>query len=180
MHRGCPDFPNCANTAKGDFGEYLNRKHVKAALKFPPSFTYSEINWDMNTAYVDSGDPWVPTTPRVGAILDAYQTGKIVDDGKSIGDVRLLALNGNFDAGINTHGNMMTYERIIWSRMGDYRAAKWRDLAEEDIAGTGWWKGTNDGRLVFIGVDDAGHMVPGDVPEASFHILQRWLHNGWR
>ncbi len=164
----------------GNFTEYLNRKDVKKALQFPESFTYHDINLDLNSAYTTSGATWIPTTPKVAAILDAYQTPKFVEDGTSIGDVRILALNGNLDAIVNTHGNVAQYERIIWSRMGEYRAADWRALREDEVKGTGSWKGTRDGRLVFMAVDGAGHMVPGDVPEASHHILQRWLHNGWR
>lgn len=113
-------------------------------------------------------------------ILDAYKTPTFADDGKHIGDIRIMALNGNLDASINTHGNMALFERIVWSRMGEYRVAEWQDLDEEEVKGTGSWKGTKDGRLVFMAVDDAGHMLPGDVPEASYHILQRWLRNEWR
>ncbi|TQV97824.1 carboxypeptidase Y [Cordyceps javanica] len=180
VHRPCLAHPFCPNPEMGNFTEYLNRKQVKEALKFPESFTYHDINLDLNSAYVESGSAWVPTTPKVADILDAYKTPKFVDDGKSVGDVRIMALNGNLDSGINTHGNIIQYERIVWSRMGEYRIADWQDLEEGEVKGTGSWKGTKDGRLVFMAVDDAGHMVPGDAPEASYHILQRWLHNEWR
>ncbi|KAJ4150539.1 hypothetical protein LMH87_011285 [Akanthomyces muscarius] len=180
IYRPCLTPPFCTNPYMGNFTEYLNRKEVKKALEFPDSFTYHNVNLDVNSAYTESGSAWIPTTPQVADILDAYKTPKFVDDGKSIGDIRVMALNGNLDAGINTHGNIAQYERIIWSRMGEYRVADWQDLKEEEVKGTGSWKGTQDGRLVFMAVDDAGHMVPGDAPEASYHILQRWLHNGWR
>ncbi|KAJ3474813.1 hypothetical protein NLG97_g9684 [Lecanicillium saksenae] len=180
IHRPCTDFPLCPNPEMGNMTEYLNRNQVKKALEFPESFTFHDINWDINAAYVGSGSAYIPTTPKVAYILDAYKTPKIVDDGKSIGDIRVMALNGNLDAGINSHGNIAQYERILWSRMGEYNAADWHDLKDENVRGTGSWKGTKDGRLVFMAVDDAGHMVPGDAPEASYHILQRWLHNGWR
>lgn len=170
----------CGDPSKGNYTEYLNRKEVKKALGFPESFQFDFISWQTNSDYVASGAPWVPTTPKVAAILDAYQTPKVVDDGKSIGDVRIMVLNGNLDLVVNSHGNIMQYERVIWSGMGDYRAAKWHPLDEEGVAGKGSWKGTDDGRLVFMAVDDAGHMVPGDVPETAYRIVQRWLNNEWR
>ena len=46
-------------------------------------------------------------------------------------------------------------------------------------AATGFWKGTRDGRLVFVGVDGGGHTVPGDVREGSAQILQRWIEGRW-
>lgn len=153
---------------------------MKEALHFPESYVFVAENSDINDAYHNSGSAWMPTSPQVGKVLDAYQTHKIVDDGKIIGDIRLMVLNGNLDMVANTHGNILQYERVIWSRMGEYRAAKWRHLAHEGIAGTGSWKGTADGRLVFIALDGAGHDVPGDAPEQSFKIMQRWLYNGWR
>lgn len=164
----------------GNITAYLNQKDVLKTLDFPASFVFHDINLDLNTAYVMSGTAFTPTTPLVAGILDAYKTPKIVGDGKSIGDVRVMVLNGNLDFVVNSHGNKMQYERIVWSRMGEYRAAKWRDLAEEDNVGGGSWKATKDGRLAFLSVDGAGHMVPGDIPAASYHILQRWLHNQWR
>lgn len=164
----------------GDYVAYLNRPEVKKALKFPEPFQFEMINYDINFEYNDSGSVYISTSPKVGDILDAYKTPKIVDDGKSIGDVRVMVLNGNLDNSLNSHGNILQYDHLIWSRLGEYRAAKWRDIADEDVAGTGSWKGTKDGRLVFMAVDDAGHMVPGDVPEASYRIMQRWMHGGWK
>ncbi|ATY64586.1 Peptidase serine carboxypeptidase [Cordyceps militaris] len=180
IYRPCLDYPFCSNPEKGNFTAYLNRAQVKKTLKFPESFTYHDVNFHLNSAYILSGAMWIPTTPKIADILDAYQTPTFADDGKNIGDIRIMALNGNLDASINTHGNMALFERIVWSRMGEYRVAEWQDLDEDEVKGTGSWKGTKDGRLVFMAVDDAGHMLPGDVPEASYHILQRWLRNEWR
>lgn len=44
---------------------------------------------------------------------------------------------------------------------------------------TGFWKGTRDGRLVFVGVDGAGHEVPGDVREGSYRILSKFIDGGF-
>lgn len=159
--------------------EYLNQKHVKEALKFPESFVFDQINWDLNSAYVNTS-AGKSTAPQASAILDAYMTPKLVDDGKPIGDVKILVLNGNEDPGIHTAGNKMQWDRVVWSRMAEYRAAEWRDLADEDVAATGEWKATKDGRLAFVAVDKAGHMVPGDAPEGAYRILQQWLAGGWK
>ncbi|KAJ3493753.1 hypothetical protein NLG97_g4531 [Lecanicillium saksenae] len=180
VNQKCPSYPKCPDPAHGNYIAYLNRAESKTSLGFPESYVFVDLNQDINDGYHNSGSAWIPTTPQVGAILDAYQTPKVVNDGRAIGDIRVLVLNGNFDMVANTHGNILQYERVIWSRMGEYRSAKWRDLMDEGVAGTGSWKGTEDGRLVFVALDGAGHSLPGDMPEPSFKIIQRWLYNGWR
>ena len=164
---------------KGNLTTFLNQKHVKVALKFPDTFVFDEVNWEINSIYTETSGG-KPTSPQVAAILDSYITPQVVDDGKSIGDVRVLVLNGNEDAAVTTPGNMMQWDRVVWSRMAEYRGAQWRDLADEGVAATGSWKATKDGRLTFVAVDNAGHMVPGDVPEGAYRILQRWIGGGWR
>lgn len=179
MFRGCPDPPDCSNTERGNYTEFLNQRDVKKILGFPETYVFRGNNQEINDAYSKSGSHWVPTTPHVAAVLNAYHAHMIVDKSKAVGDIRLMVLNGNLDPGINTQGNIIQFDSVIWRRMGEYRAAKWHDLAQENVSATGSFKGTSDGRLVFIAVDGAGHMVPSDVPEASFKIVQRWLERGW-
>ncbi|KAH8709498.1 hypothetical protein HC256_009417 [Beauveria bassiana] len=33
---------------------------------------------------------------------------------------------------------------------------------------------------IFVGVNSAGHGIPGYLLEASYRILQRWIANQWR
>jgi cathepsin A (carboxypeptidase C) len=179
VHRPCPDYPLCSNVERGNITEFLNQKHVKEALKFPEAFVFDQVNWQINPIYTKTSGG-KPTSPEAAAILDSYMTPKLVDDGKPIGDVRVLVLNGNEDPMVGTPGNMMQWDRVAWSRMAEYRGAQWHDLEDEGVAATGSWKATKDGRLAFVAVDKAGHMVPGDVPEGAYRILQRWIAGEWR
>lgn len=168
----CPDFPECTDTRKGNFSHYLNQPEIKEALDFPPSFTYQPINYELNTAYTDNRTPFKPTTAEVSAILDAHRT-------PGLGDIKLLVLQGNEDFVVNTPGNVWVYDNLRWTGQPEYRITQWQALKEEELATTGFWKGTRDGRLVFVGVDGAGHTVPGDVREGSWRIAQKWIEGGW-
>ncbi|KAM3505612.1 hypothetical protein MY11210_007900 [Beauveria gryllotalpidicola] len=180
LYYPCLDLPDCHHPEMDNLTEYLNRREVKRKLGFPDCFTFYETNKGLGSAYVKSGFAWVPTTHKVAAILDAYKTPKLLLDGTRFGDVRIMVLNGNLDPFVNTHGNIAQYDRIIWSRRDEYRIATWQALNKEEVKASGSWKGTKDGRLVFVAIDDAGGMVPADAPEASYHILDRWLRNEWR
>lgn len=167
VHLGCNEPPLCEDPHKGNFSRYLNQPHIKEALQFPPSFTFSPIDFVLNTAYTDGRTPFKPTTGELGAILDAYLT-------PGLGDIKLLVLQGNEDYVVNTPGQVWAYNNLRWSGQADYRIEAWREL-EEDVNATGFWKGTADRRLLFVGLDGAGHTVPGDVREGSLQVIQKWI-----
>lgn len=157
---------------KGNTTQYLNQPHIKEALHLSPDFQFVEVNFEINTAYSESNDIFKSTMPLVGNVLDAYRA-KTLDEKSSLGDIKVLVLNGNDDAVVNSAGNKWLYDHLPWSGFGQYRTAKWREL--EDVGVTGDWKATRDGRLAFVAVDEAGHMVPGDQREGSFRILKKWM-----
>ena len=163
----CPeDPPYCTSVFMSGVEEYLNQMRVKDALGFPASFEYKAHSFAISEAYNDNGEAFRPTTRQLAAVLDA--------------GIRLLVLNGNDDWLLNTPGQMLQYDRLLWGGLADYRVAKWRDLGPEGVAADGFWKGTPDGSMVFVGVDGAGHTAPGDVREGSWRIVQRWIEGGWK
>lgn len=128
------------------------------------------INPDVGEAYgLDAGQV---RTDQLEAVLDAPQ-------GSGLEGLRVLVMNGNEDYIVNTPGQKWLYDNLLWSGYADYRLKAWKDLPKDTTA-TGFWKGTDDGRLVFVGLDGAGHGVPGYLPEASYRVLQRWLADEWR
>lgn len=176
VRHGCPvNPPLCDDLNKGNFTAYLNQEHIKSALDFPKSFTFRDTNFDLNLQYALSNYVFKTTTDEVAAILEV---GSLPD--QPLGDINLLVLQGNDDYMMNTPGQRWMYDNLRWSGQADYRIAKWKTLDEEEFAATGFWKGTADGRLVFVAVDGAGHMVPGDVGEGSWRVMQRWLDGGWK
>lgn len=157
----------------GNYTKYLNQPRVISSLGFPANYTYVNSNADLFTGYYGvSKNYFLPMQKNIGNILDAYQTA-------GLGDVKILALNGNDDFTCNTYGQKIIYDALEWSGQADFRARAWSDLPKE-IAGTGSLKGTKDGRLALVTVDKAGHMVPGYQPKASYQILEKWLAAEWR
>lgn len=127
----------------------------------------------MFDAFDKSGAIFKPTTKELAYVLDIY------NDDNDLGDIKVMALNGNLDFLVSTPGNIWQYDRLGWSGQAEYNIKKWQPLPE-GIGATGSWKATSDGRLAFVAVNDAGHTVPGDVREGSYRILQKWLKGEWR
>lgn len=159
----------CQDMAHGNYTAYLNRDHIKAAIGVPMTRTFTEFNLTIQGNY---GLDFASSRTRIlETIMDAPENS-------GLGNMRLLVLNGNEDYVVNTPGQQWFYDNLLWDGHAEYRIQKWRDLPE-DVAATGFWKGTTDGRLVFVGLDGAGHEVPGFLPEASYRVLQRWIANEW-
>lgn len=172
-----PNYPFCIDPDIGNVTAYFNQDRVKAAVgkKNDKSFIFHDINMDIHLAFRQNGSWALPLTRQLGRVLDAY------DD---LPDLRVLVLNGNEDFFVNTAGMQWSYDRLKWSGLEDYRNKDWRSFILQHDDGvnitSGYWKTTSDARLAFVGVDDAGHMVPADAREGSSRILNEWLTNGWR
>ncbi|KAK2601992.1 hypothetical protein QQS21_004418 [Conoideocrella luteorostrata] len=166
--------PTCQeDNTVGNITAYLNQPNIISELGFPKDFQFEASKAQINRAYNVGGSVIRSMAADVGAVLDAYKRpGKI-------GDFRLLVLQGNDDYICNTPGNKIVFESLGWSGQANYRASKWAGLPGT-IKHTGDWKGTKDGRLVFVSVDAAGHMVPSYQPEAAYRILDKWMRDGWR
>lgn len=160
----------CEDMSHGNYSEYLNQDHIKKTIGVPKSMDFRILDAAVGEAYAIEMSQSRART--LESVLDAPA-------GSGLEGLRLLVLNGNEDYIVNTPGQKWQYDNLFWSGYADYRISKWRDLPS-DVNATGFWKGTGDGRLVFVGVDGAGHGVPGYLPEASYRILQRWIANEWR
>lgn len=154
---------HCEDMSHGNYSKYLNQNHIKKAIGIPDSINFQPLDIAVAEAY--SIDATKSRTRLLEWVLDAPASS-------GLNGIRLLVLNGNEDYIVNTPGQKWQYDNLFWSGYADYRINRWHDLPAE-VNATGFWKGTDDGRLVFVGVDGAGHGVPGYLPEASFRILQR-------
>ncbi|KAJ6785103.1 hypothetical protein PWT90_03560 [Aphanocladium album] len=160
----------CEDMSHGNFTAYLNQDHVKKAIGVPESMVFNALDSNVGSSYVY--EMMHSRTRALESVMDPPA-------GSESEDIRLLVLNGNEDYIVNTPGQKWQYDNLFWSGYANYRIKEWQDLPD-DITATGFWKGTDDGRLVFVGVNGAGHGVPGYLPEASYRILQRWIANEWR
>lgn len=106
-------------------------------------------------------------------MLDAYA------EEDKLADIKLLVLNGNLDFMVNTPGNVWQYERLRWRGQAEYNSQQRQPLPEE-MAATGFWKATGDGRLAFVAIDGAPHFMLDSVREGYSRIVGKWLQGGWR
>ncbi|KAL3956208.1 hypothetical protein ACCO45_009054 [Purpureocillium lilacinum] len=166
----------CADPVQGNITAYFRQPSVLSALGLPEDFVFLDANWVLGGKYWSAGyfegySYYRSMLSDIASVLDAHQT-------QENAPIRLLVLNGNDDFICNTPGNKMAYDEVRWSGQAEYRAARWAALPEH-FKGTGEWKGTRDRKLVFVGIDEAGHEVPRFQREASYRILMSWM-SGWR
>ena len=175
VNKQCFNTPGCKDDTRGDFIEYLNQPDILEAIGFPRDYQYEAASQGASQAIADTFDPFAPTIKQLASILDAPKT---FTHRKDKDDIRLLVLNGNEDALCNTPGVKWVYDRLSWSGAAGYRARKWRDLTDIGInqeLATGEWKNSENGQLLLLGVDGAGHMMPMDKPEAADWIVRKWI-----
>lgn len=181
VHLRCKNPAQCGRPDTGFISIYFNKPDVKEALGFSPAFEYKDIAWDLNTRYVERDEMTRPTSKLVASLLDAVHAEPVVPQStrsKGLADIKVLVFNGNDDWIVNSAGNKRVYDNLRWSKQAEFRAAKYRPL-EGVPETTGEWKATRDGRLVFMALDGAGHLVPGDARAGSLDILQKWMDGKW-
>ena len=167
VNERCLHPPVCQDLHHGNVTWYLNQNHIKSALGIPQSHVYQILDLSFEERYAESCDFFKTTTAQLANILDTYET-------TGLADIRLLVLNGNEDYTINTPGQMYLYDNLRWGGQAEYRITPWKALPDDNGA-KGILKGTVDGRLVFVGLDGAGHAAPGDVGEGSYRVIEKWL-----
>lgn len=115
-----------------------------------------------------------PRGGSLAAILDAATT---YSHRQGQADIRLFVLNGSEDALCNTPGTKIVYERLAWSGAAGYRAHKWKSFNELGLRmGTGEWKRDEKRQMLFVAVNDAGHMVPMDQPDITDWLIRNWIN----
>lgn len=146
----------------GNYTAYMNQGWVKEALSKPAGVFFSPFSKKMYESFRNSSAYMTPTVKELSNVLD-YEDGSL----------RVLVLNGQRDYIANAPGTIKTFDELPWAGGAEYRTGEWRSLADEVASGK--WKAAKDRQLVFVSFDDAGHMVPLDEKEGSFHVIQTWL-----
>ncbi len=152
---------------------YINQPHVLEGLGLPADFNFTAWNFDMRAAYTEGGATARSSAWQIGSVLDAFR------DPADIGDIRVLIIGGGNDPTCNVAGNKLATDEVHWSGQADYRLRRWAALPET-VGHTGEWKAVEDGRFAFDVIDNAGHMIPNDQPEAYYNVLNEWLVGGWK
>lgn len=151
----------------GNYTAYMNQGWVKEALSKPASVFFSPFSKKMYESFHNSSAYMAPTTKELSNILDHENN-----------TIRVLVLNGKRDYIANAPGTINTFNNLHWTGAKQYRGNAWTSIPAKVAHGE--WKASKDGHLVFISLENAGHMVPLDQREGSFHIIQAWLNGEWK
>ncbi|GAX12802.1 carboxypeptidase D [Fistulifera solaris] len=91
--------------------------------------------------------------------------------------VQLLFFNGIQDMVCNHVGNERSLEKLPWKHADDWNAAPryaWSAVSPTQVSG--YMREYQN--LKYLKILDAGHMVPLDVPEVAFKMMQTFLYGG--
>ncbi|KAF2431564.1 carboxypeptidase Y [Tothia fuscella] len=159
----CTKPPACRAKSFDQLVQYCNLPSVQAQLGFQ-NLKFEGINFDLNSRWTAVGDPILPANRDLIYLLDKT-------------NVRFLVINGNDDVNVNTPGQVRALDALPWKGQSGYREQQFKPWSFRDGSGklkaAGLTKGVE--RLLFVGVDNAGHEVPAGQPEAVLEVLQRWL-----
>jgi cathepsin A (carboxypeptidase C) len=152
----CKDNNNLCYSELGWISEYLNKKEVMEALGAEVS-TYESCNFDINRNFLLHGDWMLPFHKFVVDLL---------------AKIPVLIYAGDADFICNWLGNHAWTEKLEWSGKKDFNKVPLGPFTVNDKK-VGQVKSA--GNLTFLTVEQAGHMMPYNQPEASLEMLNRWI-----
>lgn len=82
----------------------------------------------------------------------------------------MLVYAGNMDFICNTLGNQRWVDGMVWEGQLDFTSQAAQDWVLDSGAVAGQFRSAKG--LTFLNVNDAGHMVPMDQPEAALDMLE--------
>ncbi|KAL2850652.1 Alpha/Beta hydrolase protein [Aspergillus pseudoustus] len=163
VEKACSDTENLCLDNLAATEAFFNKREVQHMLGYD-NYQYGVINHDITTSFDESGST---TQSVLREVVDLLQHTP----------VRLLVMNGDLDALVITAGQKRIFDNIPWRGQLEYRQQPWKDWHYTDASGErqhgGQVKGSS--KLRFVSFQKAGHMVPGDQPEAALAVLNEWL-----
>ncbi|KAF8521571.1 carboxypeptidase C [Hysterangium stoloniferum] len=143
---------------------YLNKPEVKKALGAPEDLTFQSCNMEVNLAFTLQGDSVHNAAELLVPLLNK--------------GVRLLVYAGKADFMCNFIGNEAWVHNLDGHPFAEAfkktQTSKWVTLSSGTEAGDVRSVGTN---YTFVAVNEAGHMVPFDQPEAAADLIARWINS---
>ncbi|KAJ8655583.1 hypothetical protein O0I10_008671 [Lichtheimia ornata] len=142
--------------------KYLNRKDVMLAVGAQVDKVVM-CNDDINLRFTSTGDWMLPYVNEIPQLLE---------DG-----IRVLIYAGDADFVCNYMGNKAWVIKLPWSGHNEFASAKdtaWFSSTANEQGGE--LRRTKDGRLAFLRVFNAGHMVPKDQGGYALDMVNSWLH----
>ncbi|KAH8081981.1 alpha/beta-hydrolase [Cristinia sonorae] len=141
---------------------FLDRPDVRQTIGVDPSLTekFSSCSNEVGAHFHAGNDFGFPSQLYIAALLER--------------GVRALLYVGANDWICNWVGNERLSLALEWSGQEEFVS---QPLNEWTFNGTAAGKVRSSGPFTFATIYGAGHMVPYDKPEASLHLVQRWLAN---
>ncbi|KAK1838112.1 carboxypeptidase Y [Colletotrichum chrysophilum] len=163
----CIEPPLCGRLGMEEITKYLNQAHVQKQIGVENQIDFKTVNMDMNEQWSKASELFVPTSREVAAILDKKHT-------------RVLVINGNNDIIVNTEGVKRIFDDLLWEGQAQFRAEPWVSLHFQEPLGNRIHVGISktSGNLSIVTVDEAGHIVPHDQPEAVMLVVKNWAMHG--
>ncbi|BEJ16680.1 hypothetical protein CspHIS471_0600810 [Cutaneotrichosporon sp. HIS471] len=142
-------------------GTYLNLPDVRKYLGVEKEGQWDSCDNGVGRAFAATLDASGQTWLYVSQLLER--------------GVAVLNYVGTLDFICNYIGNEMWMEALEWTGKDQYNAAEYKKW-DVDGEHAGEYKG--HGKLTFLKIWGAGHMVPMDQPKHSLSFLDHWLKNG--
>lgn len=142
-------------------GTYLNLPDVRKYLGVDKDGKWNSCDNGVGIAFSQTQDATGKTWLYVSQLLER--------------GVRVLNYVGTLDFICNYIGNEMWMEQLEWTGQEQYNAAKYNKW-KVDGKHAGEYK--TYGKLTFLKIWGAGHMVPMDQPKNSLSFLDKWLAAG--
>lgn len=141
----------------------MNMESTRSALGISSTFgEWEPVNFVLNAAFEQSGDVFSNSQHYLSAVLNR--------------GIRALIYVGRTDFSCNWLANLAMTNSLEWPGASEFGDAKERDWSINGEV-KGMVKGVNNSALVFLRVDDAGHMVPRDKPMEALRLVNTWLSN---
>ncbi|KAI0772250.1 serine carboxypeptidase [Irpex lacteus] len=145
-----------------DIISFLNKPHVQAALGVNSDYfsrhNFSGWSDDVNARFNENLDSVFPSPYYIAALLER--------------GVRALVYAGANDWICNWIGNQNMLLNLEWTGADAFRASTAKEwTVDGEVAGLT----RSAGKLTFVTVDGAGHMVPHDKPKEALELVRRWL-----
>ncbi len=144
----------------------LNKPEWKKELGANKDATFASCNMQVNQAFMFNGDVVKDTAALLPPLLE---------DG-----IRVLIYAGEMDFMCNWMGNLAWALGLEWSGQEEFALAEAKDFVvpgDKHPSGEVRSVGKGAGLFAFLKVNEAGHMVPTDQPEASLEFYNRWINN---
>lgn len=168
--RKCDDGDYCYE-GLGKISKFMQGPDVFRTLGVDTKYltNFSIDSTQVEEIFMRGNDPWVTT---VSDIKYALESG-----------INVLIYTGKLDLICNLAGNIRWTENMEWAGQAEYRSKKlspWNYKTSEGvIQKAGEQKSVKFGgsRFDFVTIDNAGHLVPFQQPEAALYMINKWLAN---